>query len=276
MILKVKPYKRPHFERLIKYMLDKKEKLFSKEGKPFLITHNLKGQGIAQWVQEFKKNEGFRLRKRKNQNYLTHEILSFHQHDNVSIEQMEEMTREYINQRNPKGMYLAVGHFDKQPHVHLCTPAIEFRTGKTMRMSKAQFQKLKENIQHYQEEKFPHLSKSIVDYKVRKGSAGDKELQMKRRTGRESQKGQLIGMLKTCYKKANSKEAFFQLLEECGLKVYSRGGKISGVHFANKKFRLKRIGFTEERLNELDTSLDRGKELKETRGRKGRNIERNI
>jgi Relaxase/Mobilisation nuclease domain len=276
MILKVKPYKKPDFLRLFNYMMDKEEKLLNEDGKAFLLTHNVKGKRIEQWVQEFKKNEEHRLHKRKNQNHLTHDIISFHTYEHVSLEQMEEITREYISQRNPNGMFIAVGHFDKHPHIHIATSSIEFRTGRTMRMSKAQFQKLKESMQQYQQEKYPELSKSIINYKTKKGSIKDKEFQIKLRTGRETQKEQLIGILKTCYKKANNKETFFQLMEDCGLKVYSRGGKISGVHFANKKFRLKRIGFTEERLDELDKSLYRGRELKETRGRKGKNIERNI
>jgi hypothetical protein len=42
-------------------------------------------------------------------------------------------------------------------------------------------------------------------------------------------KEQLIGILKTCYRKANSKETFLQLLKECRLTPYERGGKTSGI-----------------------------------------------
>ena len=277
MIVKIKSYKTPRFFKLLDYILEKKEKFLDREGKSFVILHNVRGKGIEEWVKQFKKNEEYRMHKRKNQIYLTQEIISFHNEEHVSLEKMEDIATEYMRQRNPNGMYLAVPHFDKQYHIHICAAAIEYRTGKTLRMSKGQFQKLKQNIQQYQLEKYPELSKSIVRHGSKNLLAlSDKEFQLKLRTGRETNKEKLIGILKTCYKKANSKESFFELAHDCGLEIYSRGGRISGVHFANKKFRFKRIGFTEERLNELDKQLHRGKELNETRGKKGKNMERNI
>jgi len=59
-------------------------------------------------------------------------------------------------------------------------------------------------------------------------------------------------MLKTCYKKADSIECFFDLLKESALKSYIRGGRISGVVFNERKYRLKTLGFTQERLQELE------------------------
>lgn len=278
MIIKIKPYKRPDFFRLLNYMMGENEKLQDSNGKSFTVTHNLKSKRIQQWVIEYRKNEEYRKHKRKNQNYLTHEIISFHKEENVTIEQMEDITREYIHRRNPSGIYVAVPHFDKEHcHIHICASSIEYRTGKSLRMSKAQFQKFKTNIQQYQQDKYPELSKSIVNHgSKKKALTTEKEFLMKLRTGRDSEKEKLLAMLKTCYKKANSRKTFFELIEECGLKVYSRGGKISGVHFGTKKFRLKRIGFTEERLEELDRSLNRVNELQQTRSKMKRNITRNL
>jgi hypothetical protein len=276
-IVKIKSYKTPRFFKLLDYIMEKKEKFLNREGKSFVILHNVRGKGIEEWAKQFKKNEEYRVNKRKNQVYLTQEIISFHNEEHVSLEKMEDIAREYIRQRNPNGMYVAVPHFDKQYHIHICAAAIEYRTGKSLRMSKGQFQKLKQNIQRYQLEKYPELSKSVVRHGSKKSPAlSDKEFQLKLRTGRETNKETLIGILKTCYKKANSKESFFELAQECGLEIYSRGGRISGVHFANKKFRLKRIGFTEERLDELNKHQKREHELTKIRGRKGKNREHDI
>ena len=143
-------------------------------------------------------------------------------------------------------------------------------------MTKAAFQVLKKNIQQYQLDKFPELSKSVVDHsKKTKAILTDKEYQMKLRTGRATQKEQLIGILNTCYKQSNSKENFWELLKECKLKVYERGGKISGLNFANKKFRFSRLGFTEQRIEELNKSLNREKELSISRGNRHKIINRN-
>ena len=100
----------------------------------------------------------------------------------------------------------------------------------------------------------------------------DKEYQYKLRTGRATDKEQLLGMLKTCYKKAYSRANFYENIHECGLTTYIRGGKISGIIFNNKKFRINRLGFNEERLEELNKAINRGKDIKELRKKSKENI----
>ena len=252
-------------------MINDKDRLFDEKGYSFAITHNLKGDRIDEWVKQFRANEEYRQNKRVDSVILTHEIISFHKNDakNISLDKLEDIARQYVKERNINGMFLAVPHFDKEHyHIHICTSGIEYQTGKSMRLSKTNLQVLKKKIQQYQIEKYPELSKSVVNHgKPPKEQAllSEKEYQYKLRTGRATDKEQLIGMLKTCYKKANSKDDFFENLKESGLKTYIWGGKITGIVFCNKKFRLKRLGFTEERLQELDKSLIREKGLGELR-----------
>ena len=133
-----------------------------------------------------------------------------------------------------------------------------------MRLDKKNLRLLKQKVQQYQIEKYPELSKSIVNHgKPPKEQAllSEKEYQYKQRTGRATDKEQVFGMIKTCYKKANSKETFFELLKEGGLPTYFRGGRIYGVVFNERKFRLGYFGFTEERLLDLDIAFNRTKEL---------------
>ena len=250
-------------------MLNDKDRLFDVNKNSFAITHNLKGKTVTEWEKQYKENEQFRKIKRSDSVYLTHEILSWHRDDakHITLAKMEEMAREYIKLRNSKGMFVAVPHWDKQHlHLHICASGIEFKTGKSLRLPKVELQKLKKDIQQFQIERFPELSKSVVQHgRKEKSVLTDKEYQIKLRTGRETDKEQLIGMLKTCYKKANSKETFLQLLKECNLIPYERGGKTSGIVFKDKKFRLKGLGFTKERLNELEIAAQRKKEIEKTR-----------
>jgi hypothetical protein len=279
MIIKIKSHKRKVFKHILEYMLNDKDRLFDEDKKSFAITHNLKGKTIAEWEKQYRANEEFRQRKRSDSVYLTHEILSWHRDDakNITLEKLEEIAREYITQRNPKGMYVAVPHFDKEHyHIHICASGIEFKTGKSLRLTKSELQNLKKNIQQFQIERFPELSKSIVEHgKKEKSLLTDKEYQIKLRTGRETQKEQLIGMLKTCYKKANSKAMFLQLLKECHLTPYERGGKTSGVLFNNTKFRFKGLGFSSERLEELERPLQRKSELRRVRSHKDKIFDQN-
>ena len=255
-----------------------KSKLLDKKKKSFIVTHNLKGNNVVDWVKQFKENEQYRKRKRTDSVYLTHEILSWHKEDtkDVSIEKMLEITKEYIKKRNPRGIYLAIPHFDKDHyHIHICASGIEYKTGKSLRISRAEFQKLKRDIQNYQIEHFPELSKSVVDHqKKNKNILSEKEYQIKLRTGRATDKEQVIEILKTCFKASNSKTDFYQKLKECGLKTYDRGGKTTGVLFGNTKFRLNRLGFTEERIEDLNKSEKRGKELNVNREKKEKTINR--
>lgn len=259
-------------------MLGDKNRLFDEDKSSFTITHNLWGDDVKEWTEQYRENDTFRQRKQKNQVFLSHEILSWHKDEtNITLEKMEDMAREYIQLRNPNALYVATPHMDKNHrHVHLAVSATEYGTGKSMRMSKEQFQELKQNIQAYQKEKYPELSKSIVDHSKKvKALLTDKEYQVKLRTRRASQKEQLIELLNTCYEKASSKENFYELLKTNKLRAYERAGKVSGIYFADKKFRLNRIGFSKERLEELNKMLNREKELKETRGKsKRKNINR--
>src|SRR3989337_1597833 len=166
MIVKIKTRKRPTFRQLIECMMKDKARFFNEKENSFVIAHNLRGNNIGDWIKQFQKNEEYRTRKRKDSVMLTHEIISFHKdEETISLAQMEDMAREYIRQRNPNGIYLAVPNTDKQHyHIHLMVSGVEYKTGKAMRMSKEQFQTLKKNIQQYQQEKFPELSKSVVNH----------------------------------------------------------------------------------------------------------------
>ncbi|MBP6521912.1 MAG: hypothetical protein KA251_02930 [Saprospiraceae bacterium] len=85
MIVKIKLHKTASFGKLIKYIFESKDRLFNHDEQSFTITHNLKGNSLAKWEEQFKKNEVGRLRKRKDSVILNHEILSWHKDDSKNI-----------------------------------------------------------------------------------------------------------------------------------------------------------------------------------------------
>jgi len=279
MIIKIKSFKKPEFRNLLNYMLNDENRLYNKKNRSFLIKHNLRGRSIDKLVTQFTENEKFRKRKRKDSVILTHEIISFHKDDSehITIKKLEEIAREYINKRNINGLYLAVPHFDKEHyHIHICASGIDYRVGKSLRMSKAGFQKLKRDIQKYQVQRFPELSNSLVEHdKKSKARTSEQEYQQKLRTGRVSKKEAIIKTLDACLESSHSKIEFFQNLKNTGLKTYVRGGKITGVLKDNMKFRFSRLGFSEERLAKLDLIESRELEISEVRKNKGQFIIRN-
>lgn len=261
MIVKIKSHKSYGFKKLLNYMLFDKDRLFDDKRKSFVISHNLHGKTIDSWVEQYSLNESFRKIKRSDSTILTHEILSWHSKDasEITLDKLKAMTHEYIRLRNIKVMFLAVPHFDKEHyHVHICASGLEFRTGKSLRLSRSEFTKLKKDIQLFQQQHFPELSHSVVDHgKLKPESMSDKEFQYKLRSGRDSKREMLSAILKTCYKKAISRDTFLELLKDCNAIPYSRGGVVKGVTFEGLKFRFERVGFGERWLERLEKTSER-------------------
>lgn len=255
MIIKIKSNKKPTFKSLLKYMFNNKDRLKDISNKSFTLIHNLKGTGIENWHTQLKENEKFRKIKRSNSVYFTHEILSWHKDDsmNLTLDKMEAMTKEYIAKRNPRGMYVATAHFDKgHYHVHILASGIAYKTGKALRMSRAELSLLKKGMQEYQIEKYPELKKSIVEiWKKVKNSIKDNEFQLKMRSNRATDKDQLLEIIKVCYKKASTLESFYKLLEEKKVTTYERVGKLIGVVYNKTKFRFSRLEIPEAQMNYL-------------------------
>lgn len=245
MIVKIKSWKRPQFRKLLDYMIYDKDRLTGKDGRGFLLVHNLKGKTINGWVQQLEENEKFRLHKRKNSVYITHEILSWHKDDapQITPEKLEAMTREYMRLRG-SGAFVAVPHYDKEHyHVHILASGIEYRTGKAMRLSRAELATLKKNIQQYQVERFPELVHSVVQHgRKQKTLISEKEYQMQSRTGKTTKREEVRVIVQSCYEQSSSQDDFYARLEACKLSIYWRGGKIYGVVSAGRRYRFKKWG----------------------------------
>ncbi len=100
-----------------------------------------------------------------------------------------------------------------------------------------------------------------------KNIQSEKEYQYRKRTGRETDKNQILGILQTSYKNALSKKQFFESLTLHDVSTYSRNGKVAGVVYKGRRFRFKRLRFAEEKINELDKSINRGREIQKIRER---------
>ena len=279
MIVKIKSHKTASFGKLLRYMLDSKERLFDKDERSFSITRNLKGNSIAKWEEQFKKNELGRLRKRKDSVILTHEILSWHKNDskNISLSMLEDMTREYIRLRNPNGLYIAVPHFDKDHyHVHICASGVENKTGKSLRISKQNLSKLSKGIQEYQIEKYPELKHSVIQRgKGRKNCLSEREYQYKMREERATDKESLLKILQSNYECSSSLDDFYFKLHEVEIETYQRSGKVTGVVFNGKKFRFSRLGVNINKDLNWNINVNRKQQLLNVRSKNNIQNERN-
>lgn len=245
-------------------MLHDKDRLSGKD-RGFLVSHNLKGNRIDGWVAQLAENETYRKRKRKDSVILTHEILSWHRDDasKITAEKMQDMVREYIKRRGSTGMYIAVPHYDKEHyHVHILVSGVAYKTGKAMRMSRKEFGDLKKGIQEYQQEKYPELSRSVVEHgKKRKARVSEKEYQVRKRTGKLSKREIVRREVQECFRQAPSQDLFLARLKACKLPFYARGGKVSGVIVDGRKYRFKGLGIDLGAIGKQAHERTREKEL---------------
>ncbi len=220
-----------------------------------IILHNLEGEDIDDWVHAFEENEGDRTHRRKNNVILTHEILSWHPDDtpNLTLEAIEDMARQYIQERNPNGLYVGAIHLSQNHyHVHFCVSGVEYRSGKAMRLSKKEFHETKSNTQAYQKQQYPELSNSLVSHgNAKTPQLSDREYWRSRQTGEPSTKELVFQLVKEVQDKATSIEELESLLQKAEVELYRRNGKVQGVIFKGRKYRLKRLGITLEYSREL-------------------------
>ncbi|MEM6342694.1 MAG: relaxase/mobilization nuclease domain-containing protein [Bacteroidota bacterium] len=258
MIIKVKSRKNKAFRQLLTYMIHGEERVPESR----IMLHNLSGYDIQTWVHEFEVNEGYRQHRRKNSVILTHEILSWHPDDTpyLTLEGIEDMTREYIARRNPNGLYVGVIHLDQgHYHVHLCVSGVEYKSGKAMRLSKQAFTELKQHTQDYQQDYYPELTNSVVAHgRATAPQLSDREYWYKRNTGQQTTREKIFERVKSVLDQSHSINDFEMKLKADELEPYYRKGKLQGVVVEGKKYRLRRLGVDwEKSLLAKGISLER-------------------
>ncbi len=261
MIIKSMSRKEPSFSQLINYMSD-----IEKADEQFNVYHNLYARSSDGIQEEFKDNAKYVI-KRKNGNYLYHEVLSITKAKNLDVKQQKVILREvayqYIQSRASNNMVFGCLHDDHEDHLHyhLLISANEVGYSKKTRLSKNSFDQIKKIMEQRVLTNYPELEQKVV---INKKADDDNEklsrkgAEQKRRTGKTPQRDLLKEKLKKLFENANSKEVFFSGLSEFNLELYVRG-KTIGVRDVenNRKYRLKTLGVLDEfnsmsKLIELD------------------------
>lgn len=275
MVIKDIPRKSPSFAQLANYILHEHDKPAPDGLNRFIFTRNLKGRTVQEWVKEYEVNESYRIYRKSNQTYCHHVIISFHVDDRKSITTaMLKDTAKKFAARRGIAQYIATPHFHQNAvHLHIMH-GIEYRTGRSLRMSKSQFADLKRSLEAYQQERYPELTHSMVNHDKRnKVKTHDREYHVNARTGTTS-KEKIKKSITETLTIAASPEEFTQLMKEKGITVYLRNGKLQGVLApdTNRKHRFSRLGF-EEQVNALNLHRLKEKEIQNTldRIRKQRN-----
>ena len=282
MIIKSKSYKTTRsFTSVLNYIFRENEK-----DNGFVVTKFIKGKGLSveELGQQLLHNEQFRLNKRKNNVLLYMDILSFHPRDaeRLTNDKLHQIALKYLSLRAPKSIAIATVHKNEKNHVHLhiCFSGVEYKTGKSIRITKEDFQKLKLEMEKYQQEVFPELILSKIKHEksiVPKKQLLKENEKILESFGGISEKQQLLKILADVFTISKTQKDFHLKLQEKGLQLYSRNGTFAGIQ-ANRKFRFKTLGYTSEILQQLeqDPTFLKRKELlqkiKENEHEKNKNL----
>lgn len=220
--------------------------------KPFVIKSNIRARSIEGYCREFSQNEARRLYTRSDQVDSYHVILSWAPRDakQLTDDILKDIANEYIRLRANNCLVLGTKHVSKDHiHLHLIVSGSQLN-GKSSRQSKADFQATKQKLQEYQLERYPFLH-SLPRHG--KGVTTEKSSEKNIKTERLSEKQALLKCLDEVYSKSTSKDHFISQLASLGHIPYFRNGRFQGIKFdGERKHRIYRYGFTEEKLQTLD------------------------
>ena len=257
MIIKSMPRKTASFSQLFAYIRRGGEKEKSPEN---VIFHNVY-RTDHRMVAEFEENAKL-LRKRKNSNYLYHEVISLKTQDlqldlSAQKEMLRKIVKQYIKTRASKCLVYAEVHTEHSHnlHFHLMISANEVGSRRRLSLKKYQFNKVKRELEGYVLANFPQLGQEkVIDKPRGKTKSSRKEDEFKKRTSKASEKDELKAAFSWFAGSGLSHKEIAEFLQKGGYEVYKRG-KNYGIYSTKtkRKFRLTVLGLPE---NEFEKSAD--------------------
>lgn len=241
-----------------RYIIRDSDKKASQDYMKVLIKHNLRSSStVDEFINDFKSNESYRIYKRKDSVVLFHTILSFAPGDKkkVSILVLKDLAKKFIDLRAPNCLNLAIGHLEKQhTHIHVLTSGVQVN-GKSSRVSKHAFSNILQQLEEYQQAKYPELVHSKNNHSSVKTSD---RLRFKEHLSksRKSNTLRLHTHIENGINHARSYDDFIQRISKDGCEPYYRNGKIQGIVSDGKKYRLSKLGVDIETVKNLEEKND--------------------
>ncbi len=262
MIIKSMSRKQATFGQLVDYMED------GRQDKKYTLKHNLYSNKTEKIKEEFEENARY-IKKRKNGVYMYHEVLSITKSNKITEEQQKERLREiafkYIEKRSQNNLVYAVLHDDKQDnlHYHFMISSNEVQDTSKHRLSKKEFDNLKKELENQVLKNYPELEQKEIINKKSTAKLSKKGAELKRRTGKTSQRDSVKNRLKTVFNSSEDKQSFFENMTNEKLEVYVRGKNIGVVDkVTGRKHRLQTLGMLDE-FNRISSIVEKSETIKE-------------
>lgn len=241
--------KEPTFEQLYDYITREHD-----YDENYCFTQNfiLKNRGAI--LKEFERSASL-LAKRKNGNYLYHEIISITRAEGISEKEQKEklmsVVRQYAQSRARDCLVFGGLHIEKDNnlHYHLIVSANELNQSKRYRLSKKQFSEVKIGLETHVLKHIPELeqTKLISADKKYRSKTSNKEQELKRRTGKPSQKDLFRDKLERILGKARNRKDLDVRLDKADIECYLRGKTVGFLdRTTQRKHRLKTLGLVAE------------------------------
>ncbi|WP_198328308.1 relaxase/mobilization nuclease domain-containing protein [Methylovulum psychrotolerans] len=240
--------KKATFGQLVDYFED------GRQEEKHTIYNNLFSKNAEDIKAEFTKNATF-LAERKNGVYMYHEVLSITKSTKLSEEKqkeiLEHIAKKYIQGRAKDNLVYGVLHDDKKDnlHYHFIISSNPVKNAKRHRLSKEEFSQFKKDLERYVLEVYPELEQKQLINKTPglKKETGEKlsnkGAELKRRTGKTSQRDSLKDRLATVFAESKTKADFFNGLDREQLSIYVNGNTIGILDKASqRKHRLSTLG----------------------------------
>ena len=246
MIVKSMARKTASFGQLIDYMNS------NKADETYHLYQNLYHHRLEDIQAEFETNAQL-IQKRKNGNILYHEILSITKAQNLSDAEQKALLKNiagrYAQHRAEHNLVFGTLHDDHDAHLHyhLLISANAVGESKKTRLSKAQFNRVKEDLEQRVLKHHPELEQKVVMTQQAQEKLSQKGAELHRRTGKTPERDRVKTQLQTIFNRCRNKIELFKALDEANLQFYTRGN-ILGIKDINtdRKYRLKTLGLLEE------------------------------
>lgn len=241
--------------RLLSYV-NRDAALKDTEGKIVSVTHNLFGNDIE---GEFRRNEAGRLRSRSDHNnVLMHTIISLSRLDDVKPEMLVRLAEEFMRM-SPNALHYAVVHWEegRHPHSHILSSGVDLE-GRSTRISTEEHEAMRCELERMSRELYSELRHSNAEHGRGSRTKSGAEQHVERE-GRVSRKEEVAQIAEASFNLAMSREEFYSLLKnQEGVKVYERGGRMTGIMSEERNYRFSTLGLD---LAELDRREERLMEL---------------
>ncbi len=273
MIIKTLSRKKPSFFQLYDYMKD------GSDDKETPISRNLHNTNNRyQVLQEFTNNH--KLTKNiKNGNALYHDIISFPNTKEVSIERQKEaitiLADKYLKKRAEDNIAIGYIHTETNNlHLHLMISSNPKNESKRHRLSKPQLKEIQKELELYKQQEFPELGQELIYTKEREieepnyqsSKSKDQEYQLKHRTKKLSRKDEIKQILAEIMLDSYSKTQLQKKLQKHNLEFYERGHTAGIIDLEEQskgktkvKHRFKTLGLELEYQNFME--FEKSKEL---------------